>query len=93
MKLLGTPRYEDFDISHFGGGGGGNPWEFLGLGWTMEERAGPDKADVSPYLALGNVDPRWYAACGGDVEGLKRLAREARERGTEGKGEWIERRV
>lgn len=88
MKLLGTPRYEDFDIERFSK----NPWEFLGLGWTMENRVGPEEADCSPYLALGNVDPKWYGACGGDVEGLRKLAREAREKEEEGK-EWIERRI
>jgi hypothetical protein len=89
MKLLGIPRYEDFEISRFSA----NPWEFLGLGWTMEERLGPQEADVSPYLSLANVDPKWYAACGGDVERLKGLAREAREREREKEGEGIERRI
>jgi len=89
MKLLGVPRYEDFDIARFSA----NPWEFLGLGWTVENRLGPEHADVSPYLSLGNIDPKWYEACGGDVKHLKGLAREERERDREREGvEWIERR-
>jgi len=89
MKLLGVPRYEDFDIARFSA----NTWEFLGLGWTVENRLGPEKADVSPYLSLGNIDPKWYGANGGDVEGLKGLARGERERVREREGrEWVERK-
>jgi hypothetical protein len=88
MKLLGVPRYEDFEISHFGK----NPWEFLGLGWTVENRLGPEKADCSPYLCVENVDPKWYEACGGNVEDLRKLAKEAREERREVEGEEIERR-
>jgi hypothetical protein len=90
MKLLGAPRYEDFEIARFSA----NPWEFLGLGWTVENRLGPEEADVSPYLSVGNVDPKWFGACGGDAEGLKGLAREERERVRDKEGEgWIERRI
>lgn len=76
MKLLDVPRYEDFDIQRFSK----NPWEFLGLGWTMENRVGPEKADCSPYLCVENVDPKWYEACGGDVKDLERVAREEHEK-------------
>jgi hypothetical protein len=48
---------------------------------------------VSPYLSLAYVDRVGYAACGGDVERLKGLAREAREREREKEGEGIERRI
>jgi len=90
MKLLGVPRYEDFDIQRFGK----NPWEFLGLGWTVENRLGPEKADCSPYLCLDNMDPKWYEASGGNVEDLKKLVREERDRQREIEGvEWIERRL
>jgi hypothetical protein len=90
MKLLGTPRYEDFEITRFSA----NPWEFLGLGWTVENRLGPEKSDVSPYLSLENIDPKWYEACGGDVAGLKGLAREAREKERDQGGmKWIERKI
>lgn len=90
MKLLDVPRYEDFDIASLSK----NPWEYLGMGWTMENRLGPEKANVSPYLCLQNIDPKWYAACGGDLEDLKALVREERngEREVEGE-EWIDRRL
>jgi hypothetical protein len=42
---------------------------------------------------LQNIDPKWYEACGGDVEDLKGLVREERNRQREGEGEWIDRRV
>lgn len=89
MKLLGVPRYEDFDIATFSK----NPWEFLGLGWTAENRQGPEKADCSPYLCLENMDPRWYEVCGGDVKDLEKVARDERERLRENsREEWIERK-
>ena len=89
MKLLGVPRYEDFDIATFST----NPWEFLGLGWTVENRLGPEEADCSPYLCLRNIDPKWYEACGGDVKGLEKMAREERERVRVEEGEVIERKL
>jgi hypothetical protein len=89
MKLLGVPRYEDFDIQRFGK----NPFEFLGLGFTQENRLGPEKADCSPYLSVGEIDPKWWEANGGNVEDLKKVAKEEREkrRVVEG-GDWIVRR-
>lgn len=90
MKLLGVPRYEDFEIKSFSK----NPWEFLGLGWTVEGRKGPAEADCSPYLALSSVDPKWYEACGGDVKVLKELAQQERERERELEGgKWVERKL
>lgn len=89
MKLLDVPRYEDFDIERLSK----NPWEFLGLGWTMENRVGPEKADCSPYLCVENVDPKWYEACGGDVKDLERVAKEERDNQREKHQEaYIERR-
>lgn len=78
QQVIEKPRYEDFDIAHFGK----NPWEFLGMGFTMENRAGPKSeqnpngADCSPYLSLSNIDPKWYAATGGDEKRLKEQAEE-----------------
>ena len=89
MKLLGVPRYEDFEIQRFGK----NPFEFLGLGFTVENRQGPEKADCSPYLCVENIDPKWYAANGGDPEELEKAVREESERKREVEGGgWIERR-
>jgi hypothetical protein len=89
MKLIGVPRYEDFEIQRFGK----NPWEFLGLGFTIENRLGHEKADCSPYLSVENIDPKWWEANGGNVEDLKKVAKEEREKRREVEGgEWIERR-
>lgn len=67
-SLTWQPRYEDFDIGYFHK----NPWAHLGMGWTIENRKGPEHADCSPYLNLRNIDPKWYEAAGGDVEELKK---------------------
>ena len=68
QQVISTPRYEDFEISRFGP----NPWAFLGMGWTVENRKGPKEADCSPYLSLRNLDEKWFGAIGGDVEALRR---------------------
>ena len=67
QKAIEQPRYQDFDIKSFDK----NPWAFLGMGWTHENRLGPQGADCSPYLNLNNIDPKWYEATGGDVALLK----------------------
>ena len=82
------PRYEDFAITSHSK----NPFEFLGMGWTVENRAGPENADCSPYLNIEYVDPKWYEAVGGNVEDLKRQRKEARE-AEAARGNWIERRI
>lgn len=94
QSLISTPRYEDFSISYHSS----NPFAFLGMGWTVPERLGPQTADCSPYLTLDNIDPKWFAASGGDVGVLKQQREEARERAREGGDEggrrvWIERRI
>lgn len=88
QKLIEVPRYEDFEIKHFDK----NPWAFLGMGWTMENRAGPEKADCSPYLTIENIDPKWYEAVGGDVKTLHQQRMVQREKEA-GRGTWIERRM
>ncbi|KAK3113063.1 hypothetical protein LTR53_010020 [Teratosphaeriaceae sp. CCFEE 6253] len=67
MQAIERPRYEDFHIEYFDQ----NPWAHLGLGWTMENRKGPQAADCSPYLDVKNLDPKWYEAIGGDVAALQ----------------------
>ena len=90
MKVISVPRYEDFEIQRFGK----NPWEFLGLGFTRENRLGPEKADCSPYLSVENIDPKWWEANGGSVEGLKKAVEGERERKNENRGvTWIERKL
>ena len=55
QQVIEQPRYEDFDIQY----NDKNVWAHLGMGWTKENRAGPQEADVSPYLSLNNIDPKW----------------------------------
>lgn len=40
-----------------------NPWAHLGMGYAKCNVAFPD-ADVSPYLSLENIDPKWLRAIG-----------------------------
>ena len=87
QKLIEIPRYEDFEIKCFDK----NPWTFLGMGWTMENRAGPENADCSPYLTLENIDPKWYEAVGGDVKKLHEQRMVEREKESN-RGTWLERR-
>ncbi|KAK3633928.1 hypothetical protein LTR56_015538 [Elasticomyces elasticus] len=67
QQVIERPRYEDFHIEYFDK----NPWAHLGMGWTLEARAGPANADCSPYLNINNIDPKWYEANGGDGAVLK----------------------
>jgi len=55
QQVIERPRYEDFEIKYFDS----NPWAHLGMGWTVENRLGPEKSDCSPYLNLNNIDPKW----------------------------------
>ncbi|KAL4865147.1 hypothetical protein BDV12DRAFT_211218 [Aspergillus spectabilis] len=66
QQVIERPRYEDFEISYFDA----NPWAHLGMGWTTIDRAGGKIADVSPHLSVGNIDPIWFKAIGGDVNML-----------------------
>jgi hypothetical protein len=59
MEILKTPRYEDFEISYLNK----NPWAHLGMGFAKCNVEFPN-ADVSPYLALENIDPKWLKAIG-----------------------------
>ena len=89
MKVISVPRYEDFEIQRFGK----NLWEFLGLGFTRENRVGAEKADCSPYLSAENIDPKWWEANGGSVEVLKKAVKEERDKRRENESvEWVERR-
>lgn len=72
QQVIETPRYEDFEIHYHNS----NPWAHLGMGWTVENRAGPQAADCSPYLNLKNIDPKWHEAIGGDVEELRKQVEE-----------------
>ncbi|PMD35399.1 flavin-binding monooxygenase-like protein [Hyaloscypha variabilis F] len=53
-QVIEEPRYEDYNITYQSKH---NPWEFLGLGFTMEERT--EGADKCPYLSEEAIDPKW----------------------------------
>lgn len=57
--VISSPRYEDFEITYHHK----NPWAMLGLGYVPENRV--PGSDVSPYLKLENIDPKWLEAVGG----------------------------
>lgn len=57
-QVISTPRYEDFHIEYMHQ----NPWAHMGLGEAMGDvKKG---ADLTPYLQLENIDPKWLAAMG-----------------------------
>ncbi|KAJ4376381.1 hypothetical protein N0V83_001664 [Neocucurbitaria cava] len=77
-EVIASPRYEDFEIEYMDEGG--NMWAHLGMGYARCNVEYPE-ADVSPYLQLENIDPKWLKATGyrgaaGEVE----RAREVKER-------------
>jgi hydroxyversicolorone monooxygenase len=58
QQVIEQPRYEDFEIKY----NNKNIWGHLGMGWTVENRLGPQAADCSPYLNVNNIDPKWYGS-------------------------------
>ncbi|KAF2725703.1 FAD/NAD(P)-binding domain-containing protein [Polychaeton citri CBS 116435] len=79
QQVISNPRYEDMHIKY----NYKNMWAHLGMGWTLESRKGPKEANCSPYLRLGNIEPKWFEAVGGDVSVLQKQ-REEEERGEVG---------
>jgi hypothetical protein len=71
-EVIASPRYEDFEISYLNK----NPWAHLGMGYAQCNVDYPN-ADVSPYLALENIDPQWLKAVG--YEGPALVAMEEKE--------------
>ncbi|CAO2658339.1 Nn.00g060620.m01.CDS01 [Neocucurbitaria sp. VM-36] len=71
-EVIEDPRYEDFHIEYLHK----NPWAHLGMGFAVCNKKFPD-ADVSPYLQVENVDPRWLKAIG--YEGPAREVQRAKE--------------
>ncbi|PMD27582.1 flavin-binding monooxygenase-like protein [Hyaloscypha hepaticicola] len=53
-QVIEEPRYEDYNITYQNKH---NPWAFLGLGFTIEERT--EGADRCPYLSEEAIDPKW----------------------------------
>lgn len=58
MEAIKSPRYEDFHITYLGPAKK-NRWAWLGMG-TVRDLV--EKNDVSPYLSLDNIDPKWMKA-------------------------------
>lgn len=58
-EVIASPRYEDFEIEYQHK----NPWAHLGMGYAVCNKKYPD-SDVSPYLQLENIDPKWLKAIG-----------------------------
>lgn len=53
-QVIEEPRWEDYNITYQNKH---NPWAFLGLGFTIENRT--EGADQSPYLNEEVIDPKW----------------------------------
>jgi hypothetical protein len=60
-EVIAAPRYEDFDIEYQHK----NPWAHLGMGYAVCNKKYPE-ADISPYLQVENIDPKWLKAIGYD---------------------------
>lgn len=71
-EVIATPRYEDFHIEYQHK----NPWAHLGMGYAVCNKNFPN-SDVSPYLALENIDPKWLKAIG--YEGPALVVEKVRE--------------
>jgi hypothetical protein len=58
IDVIESPRYEDFEIQYLHK----NPWAHLGMGAALSNVT--QGADISPYIQLENIDPRWLKAIG-----------------------------
>jgi hypothetical protein len=58
IEVIESPRYEDFEIQYLHK----NPWAHLGMGASLSNVV--QGADLSPYLQLENIDPKWLKAIG-----------------------------
>lgn len=76
MEVIAAPRWEDFEIEYMHKD---NMWAFLGIGYAVCNVKFPD-SDVSPYLAMEKVDPKWLEAIGyKEAAGEVRRVREGKE--------------
>lgn len=58
-EVTEAPRYEDFEIEYMHK----NPWAHLGMGSSVCNVQFPN-SDLSPYIAVENIDPKWLKAIG-----------------------------
>lgn len=75
-EIVETPRYEDFHIEYLHK----NPWAHLGMGFCKSNLE--EGVDLSPYLQLENIDPKWLKAIGfkGSIEELLKEEEEGTKR-------------
>ncbi len=64
MEAIKTPRWEDYEIQYLGPAKE-NPWAYLGMGTVP---ALVQKGDVSPYLNVEHLDPKWMEAAHIDAQ-------------------------
>lgn len=64
MEAIQTPRWEDYEIEYLGPAQE-NPWAYLGMGTVP---ALVQKGDVSPYLNVEHLDPKWMEAAHIDAQ-------------------------
>ncbi|KAK0660177.1 putative sterigmatocystin biosynthesis monooxygenase stcW [Lasiodiplodia hormozganensis] len=69
MKTIQEPRYEDYEIQYQNGR---NMWAFLGMGLTRESKT--PGADLSPYLNVKEIDPKWLEAIGADSDAPRKAS-------------------
>lgn len=72
IDVVSSPRYEDFEIEYMHK----NPWAALGMGYAKSNVQ--EKADLSPYLQIENIDPNWLESIG--YKGPALEIREEREK-------------
>jgi len=58
INVIQQPRYEDFEITYLGPAKK-NRWAYLGMG-TVRDLV--EQVDVSPYLSVDAIDPKWMKA-------------------------------
>lgn len=58
IEVIESPRYEDFEIQYLHK----NPWAHFGMGASLLNVT--QGADISPYIQLENIDPKWLRAIG-----------------------------
>lgn len=57
-EVIESPRYEDFDIEYMHK----NPWAHLGMGYSLPNTI--PESDLSPYIQVEYIDPKWLNAIG-----------------------------
>lgn len=62
-EAITNVRWEDMEIDYHED----NMWGLLGLGYTLSDRY-TEKYDLSPYVNLEAIDPKWLEAIGSPVK-------------------------